>query len=464
MTASIPRPPLRPTRHAPRSASLPGKILCLLGLILGAAPAAMAQAPCAGKLLVSGYFSNNVHIYDACTGQFQRTLDSAGRISGAQALRIGPDGALYVVSEETSKVLRYRTDTLEYLDDFLTAAQGTRPTGLAFGPKGEAYVGGYASDDVRRHDADGSNPTRAVAANASGLNGPDNGLQFAADGKLYIPGYDSNSVVRFDPASGATNAVITSQFNGFRGGRGIFADADNQHLWITGELSGHLLKYNLASATAQVIASGLQRPTGLARGINNELLVISGDAVQRVNAASGALEGTLIPAGSGGLSGPTYVLLLRNDQARAPVDRRQVGSQYWITGATRLAGNVLDFTDAESATGTLFGEAFRSGDVQRRRWGRLRIEFTSCTSAQFTWSASDGGSAGFGSGGYPLSRVVSNEATTRCEQQGFGGADKSWVVGLWWGGETRSGEGIMIDYRQSDGVAFAAWFTHRPLP
>jgi hypothetical protein len=139
-----------------------------------------------------------------------------------------------------------------------------------------------------------------------------------------------------------------------------------------------------------------------------------------------------------------------------------VGTQFWLTGATTMTGNVLDFADLQSANNALFGIAFRASDVQRKRWGRMRIEFTSCTTANFTWQSDETNSAGFGSGGYALSRIVNNEATTRCQQQGFSAADKSWIVGVWWGGESRSGEGILIDHRASDGLTFAAWFTYRP--
>ena len=92
----------------------------------------------------------------------------------------------------------------------------------------------------------------------------------------------------------------------------------------------------------------------------------------------------------------------------------------------------------------------------------MRIEFTSCNTANFSWQSDETNSAGFGSGSYAISRIVNTEATTRCQQQGFAAADKSWMVGAWWGGDARSGEGILLDHRVSDGLTFAAWFTFRP--
>lgn len=445
-------------------AFLAAATVALALLLAGFAPGAFAQSTCGGQLLVSGYFSNNVHIYDACTGAHLRNLDTASRISGPQAMRIGPDGALYVVSENSSRILRYRADTFEFLGDFIVVSNGTAPTGLTFGPGGEVYVGGYASGDVKRYNPDGKNPTLAVTANASGVNGPDNGLLFAPDGKLYVPGYDSNNFIRLDPATGVTTVAIAAQANGLRGSRGILADRDNQHLWMTGELSGQLLKYNMASGSVQVVTTGLGRPTGMAYGLDNDLLIASRNAVLRVNPATGAIGSRLVASGAGGLDGATFVLLLRIEQAKPPLDPTQVGTQFWLTGATTLAGNVLDFADVQSANGALFGSAFRATDVQRKRWGRMRIEFTSCNTANFIWQSDETNSAGFGSGSYPISRVVDTEGTTRCQQQGFPTADTSWIVGTWWGGSPRSGEGILLDHRVSDGLTFAAWFTYRTTP
>ncbi len=46
----------------------------LLALVLALAGLPAAAQECSHRLFVSGYFSNNVHVYDACTGEFQRVL------------------------------------------------------------------------------------------------------------------------------------------------------------------------------------------------------------------------------------------------------------------------------------------------------------------------------------------------------------------------------------------------------
>src|SRR3954469_11965583 len=159
-------------------------LLVLLMLVAGAA----AQDACGARLFVSGFFST-VHVYDACTGTYLRDLDLRSRLFGAMAVRLGPDGFLYVVAEEGGKVHKYRNDTLEYVgvhaDVGLIGA-----TGLTFDPFGVAYVAGYQRGDGGSFSRAGQPTGTAVQSGAAGLRGPDNGMTFGPDGNLYIPGYD----------------------------------------------------------------------------------------------------------------------------------------------------------------------------------------------------------------------------------------------------------------------------------
>ncbi|MBK7469933.1 MAG: hypothetical protein IPI73_04085 [Betaproteobacteria bacterium] len=117
------------------------RLFTILTWLLSLAAPAAAQTTCAHHLLVSGYFST-VHVYDACTGAYLRDLDSGTRLAGAQAIRLGPDGLIYVVSEQTNKIHRYRADTLAYVDLFV-ATPPMAPLSLAFDAAGIAYVAGF---------------------------------------------------------------------------------------------------------------------------------------------------------------------------------------------------------------------------------------------------------------------------------------------------------------------------------
>ena len=70
--------------------------------------------------------------------------------------------------------------------------------------------------------------------------------------------------------------------------------------------------------------------------------------------------------------------------------------------------------------------------------------------------------AGFGNGGYALSRFLPGPGTRRCETAGFSQSPAAdWMPGIWSGGAARSGEGFVLDYID-DATVLAAWFTHRP--
>ncbi len=431
-------------------------LLLLLALFAGTASA--QESACPSRLFVSGYFST-VHIYDACTGAFLRNLDTRTRLNGAQAMRVGPDGLLYVVAESARAIHKYRPDTLEYVGLFAsTPAMG--PLGIDFAADGSVYVAGYDSNDVKKYDSSGVLIGAAFAAGASGISGPEIGTMFGPDGNLYVPGYNSHNVIRLDPRTGQTSVVVAPRAGGIFRPRGLLLDKDGQSFLLAVEGTGQLMRLRIADGNLSEFARGLSGSTMVAYAPDGKLLVVHDGGVARLDPLTGTNLGTLVAAGSGGLSGPTFIAVLPNSNTRTP-DRSQIGTQYWVVGNSSFAGNVLSVPDVFSATGSAFGPDLRFSDLAVKRWGSVRIEFVSCNRAQFSWDSTGPGSADFGSGAYEISRFFVNEATDRCLQQGIAAADKSWVNGHWWGGDSRSGEGMFLD-RRADGAAFFAWFTHRP--
>lgn len=281
----------------------------LLILILGLwSVATTAQTNCSHRLLVSGYFST-VHVYDACTGNYQQNLDTRTVLRGAQAVRQGPDGLIYVVAEQTNSIHRYRADTLAYVDRFaLTPAMG--PLGLAFDPAGILYVAGYDSNDVKKFDRNGNLIGNAFPARASGISGPEIGTTFGPDGNLYVPGYNSNSVIRYDPRTDTTIEVITPRQGGMVQPRGLLVAKDGVHMYLTAEGSGQLFRWNPTSGTLVELRRDLPGPAMLTYAPNGDLLVASLVGVLRLDATTGATLGTFVAAGAGGLSGPTFVALV----------------------------------------------------------------------------------------------------------------------------------------------------------
>lgn len=434
----------------------------LLVLLLTGTATAFGQCP--DRLLMSAYFSGNVHVYDACTGQFQRNLGTGSLLSGAQASKVGPDGHLYVVAEDRDRIVRFNARTLEHIDDPIVLPGGFGATGIAFRDN-EIWIASYTYHIVRRFNlATGTASGNAVPAGAAGLDGADNGMTFGPDGKLYVPGFNSHNVVRHDPATGTTSAFITSGSGTLFRPRGILFEPGGNTVLVSSEGNGKILRYEVADGRfVGELVGGLTNPTGLAYSRNGELLLAVASGVIRINPTTGAQLGLLASASAAQASGPTYVTLLPNETAGStPVDTAQVGSQYWLTGAAPIQNKTIDIGTVVASFGAAFGADFDPGDVQHKRWGSARIEFTSCTTAQFSWNSTGTDSGGFGAGSYTLQRLLTGQATSRCQQQGFANATgNDWIIGSWYGGTARNGEGLMLDVN-GDGVAFMTWFTYRP--
>ena len=176
-------------------------------LALALATPVAAQTP---ELLVSGYTSQSVHRFDPATGA---SLGSLGSVPGAQSVRYGPDGHLYVCAEEQDRVLRFDGATLAPLGPFVWDDPATpgdesggldTPTAAVFGPDGALYVADFDGDRVLRYDGQSGAFLGVFVSAASGqLDGPDAGMVFGPDGDLYVPSYWNNRVLRYDGTSGA---------------------------------------------------------------------------------------------------------------------------------------------------------------------------------------------------------------------------------------------------------------------
>lgn len=433
--------------------------LLALGAILGAAPPLRAECE---RVLVSGYHST-VHVYDGCSGSFLGELDSRSRLNGAQAIR-ERNGLLYVVAEGSNSIVRYRADSLEFVDFFVSVTGNPGITGVTFGPDGDMYLGGYNSDSVLRFDGATGAAKGEVVRRSDGANGVDNGLVFGPDGLLYVPGFDSSNVIRWNPASGRAETFIASGSGGLRRTRGILFEPDGSGLLVSSEGSGEILRYHRDGRFDRRLAQFDFGPNGMAYAADGSLLVtgFGGDRVERVHPQTGARLGTLVPFNAGGLSGATFLAIIDAPAAAEPVlDVAQIGSQYWLTGAAQPENRILDI-ELFSTTGTTFGPGFDPSALREKRWGSIRVAFTGCDSAEFSWQSSSADSAGFGDGGYALQRIAPTDASQRCAADGFDhstGID--WMAGTWFGGASRSGEGLFLDVL-ANGVVLAAWFTHRP--
>lgn len=453
-----------------RHFALCGVLLAGLSLAAGSGFAQQLGDPdCSTLLLVSGYNSDNVKIYDGCDGQFIRDLDNSGTVAGPQAIVEMPHGDLLVVSEKNHRVVRFDRSSLTFAeiligDDPQTPEDESsgllNPTGAAIDANGVLYVGSFSQDRVERFNLEtGQSLGNFIAGGVSGI---DAGMQFGPAGELNIPGFESSTVLRVDGQTGAVlGNSITTGSGGLNAPRVVVFSADGQRMLVSSWRSGRILEYAPGSgAFIRQFGPQFGGITGLAFGPDNTLYATNDQTNQviRLNAASGAMIDTFIPAGSGGLNGATFLMVLNKQVSMADNNPPQ---QFWVTGL----GDIIDnhrivIPNMRFTTGGAFGDAFDADQIIRRSWGGLEIIFDSCDSGLMQFSADAEPSGLYGSGGYVITRLLPNAAGDACLEAGFDNvSDGLWISGTWAGIPERSGEGFFID-AANGGQAAVAWFTY----
>ena len=171
----------------------------------------------------------------------------SGGLAGPRDLAFGPDGNLYVSSNDNDEVLVYNGTTGAFMQIFAKAS-GLAPRGIAF-QRGELFLASEIRNQVLHYSLSGAligvfASDRAISSPREIIFGPDGnlymsmvasgpstnavlqfngttgalirvfantalnfprGLAFGPDGNLYVANADGNSVVRF---SGATGGFI----------------------------------------------------------------------------------------------------------------------------------------------------------------------------------------------------------------------------------------------------------------
>jgi DNA-binding beta-propeller fold protein YncE len=287
-----------------------------------AGPASRARPPVPrppGLMLVSGYNSDAIHVFQVASGAF---VGAIAPVPGAQSITTGPDGMLYACAEKVDQVLRIDPATLAITGAFVADDPQTPedenanldgPTGAIFGPDGNLYVASFDNDCVLRFDgASGAYLDTFVAAGSGGLNGPDAGLTFGPDGHLYVPSFFNHRVLRYDGTNGAFLGVFVSTNPGnlFQP-RGVVFHAGS--CYVASSQNHRVLRYDLAGNFLGLFAS-TNRPYGIAfQPDDGNLYVVSLglNLVQVHDGASGAYLQDAIPSGAGGLVDAVFVRFVR---------------------------------------------------------------------------------------------------------------------------------------------------------
>ncbi len=155
-----------------------------------------------------GDFEGQVLKYDGVTGDFIMEIggpSGSTSIAFPRGIDFGPDGNLYVASQNSGEVLRLDPNTGGLIDIFVPAGTGGlgQPTGIVFGPDGHLYVADRTSASVRKFDGNtGASQGEFVTGGSGGLAFPI-GITFGPDGNFYSTSLASNSINRYDGGSGA---------------------------------------------------------------------------------------------------------------------------------------------------------------------------------------------------------------------------------------------------------------------
>jgi len=155
-----------------------------------------------GTVLISNLGSGRITRHDAATGAF--LSDFATGVGGPTRMKIGPDGAIYVLQwSGNGRVLRYDVDGT-FLGEFTTVGV-PQSIGIDWDGAGNLYVSSYTADSVRRFDPSGVDLGLFVD---SDLVGPTN-IWFDEAGDLLVSDYDGGAVRRFDAAGNYLGDFIT---------------------------------------------------------------------------------------------------------------------------------------------------------------------------------------------------------------------------------------------------------------
>jgi sugar lactone lactonase YvrE len=157
---------------------------------------------------VTCYYLNEVLRFNGTTGAFIDVFvtGGSGGLNGAYGLTFGPDGNLYVVSQNTASVLAYDGKSGAFLRTVVAPRSGglDTPVGVVFGADGNLYVSSYKTNSVLRYDGkSGAFLDAFVPAGSGGLKGA-TGLKFGPDGNLYVGSDQTSSVMRYDGKTGAS--------------------------------------------------------------------------------------------------------------------------------------------------------------------------------------------------------------------------------------------------------------------
>ena len=164
-----------------------------------------------------------------------------------QTIIFGPDGNLYVSSFDTDAVVRFNGATGALIDEFVSSSSSENggldgPVGLIFDDANRLYVASNLTNSVIRYKADGSFDREFVSAGTGGLSGPEN-LLIGPAGRLLVGSTITNQILRYNGVTGDFVDVFADASKGLDDPRGMLFDPDGV-LLVASKGSNEVLAFN----------------------------------------------------------------------------------------------------------------------------------------------------------------------------------------------------------------------------
>jgi len=293
--------------------------------------APMREATATPILLLSNTdmvsYKSNILSYDAATGASlgEVLVNYGGGFIGG--FTYGADGNLYVSDFNGLKIDRYNGTTGVFIDKFATVTSSS-PYQPLFGPDGNLYLG-QAGGAVTKYDGLTGQSLGTFVSRPAGAF--DFGGMAFHNGGLYVSYLGaSGSLSRYDAITGGNAQEVYAGFSSNGPRAPLFDNAGNMYVpdWQTNKI--YAFNENSLTLTGTITTRQGTSPMSLSFDGGGNLLVLSDNGsnsqIDRYDPATGALLGTLVAPGAGGLGRGNNLTFLASEPSSVPEIDPSTGS------------------------------------------------------------------------------------------------------------------------------------------
>ena len=286
-------------------------ILAICNLVQAMLPE-LGDEDCGSLILISNWKSNNVKIYDGCSGLFVRDLDSQSLIDGPLGILQTPDGDLLVVSENNNRLIKWDFLTLSNGSEIMGSNPNTSafidgPSGAIIGKEGFMYAASFTQNLVVKIDTRNWQIIDELLSSSNTLiSGIDAGLALR-NGHLYLPGFKSDNIIKINLSSKQASEIVSQNSGELNAPRSIIVYPNR--LTVAAEKSNVVSSFDLSNGNFIHRLVQVASPTSIQRDNESHFLISTQNSVYRVTNDGKSFE-KIIKKGAGGLNSATFVYRL----------------------------------------------------------------------------------------------------------------------------------------------------------